>query len=112
MKRRFALFVLLASLVSLAQDQPVKQPQPCLAVQPHSGPRAFADYVESKNLPMKDIAKTYSKKTLEKLEAQGVRVIVTTGDAVAVRSKSKTENGGNTTETNLTAEAHSSARCQ
>jgi hypothetical protein len=105
-----ALFVLLASFVSLAQDQPVKQPQPCLAVAPHSGPRAFADYIESKNLPMKDITKTYSKKALEKLEAQGVKVIVTTVEAASVRNKSKTENGGSTTETN--AETHSSAGCQ
>jgi hypothetical protein len=105
-----ALFVLLAFLVSLAQDQPVKNPQgSCLAVQPHM--RHF-DYIESKNLPIKEIKVRYSKKSLEKLEAQGVKIVVTTEEAVSVRNKSKTENGGNTTETNQTTVTQSEAGCQ
>ena len=105
-----AVFVLLSSLVSLAQDQLVKNPQgPCLAVQPHM--RHF-DYIESKNLSMKDIKARYSKGSLEKLEAQGIKIVVITEEAASVHDKSKTENGGNAAETNATAVTQSSVGCQ
>jgi hypothetical protein len=79
------------------KDQTVIPPNACLAVYPggdpcvanwgiHAGrvtPGCFS-YLESVNLPMKEIKTYYLKKDLEKLEERGAKVVVT-NDVAQVR---------------------------
>jgi hypothetical protein len=109
--------------LSLAQDSKpqseAKQTHPCLAVSTTSpeglsgqGPfRTFFYYLESKDLSVKDIQGHYKKKDLEKLESQGVKIIVTTKEAVSVKqneTQTDTESGS---ETSSSARAQTSAGC-
>lgn len=96
-----------------------KQTQPCLAVSPNdaqgysgSGPlRTFFYYLESRDLSMKDIKVRYKKKDLEKLESMGVKIVVTTKEAVSVREQNKQTNTATGSEANSSATAQSSAGC-
>jgi hypothetical protein len=83
------LVVLLLWPVVVAQDKPAIPANACLAVYPggdpcvanwgvHAGrltPGCFS-YLESANLPLKEVRTYYLKKDLEKLEKRGVKVVV------------------------------------
>ncbi len=96
-----------------------KPTQPCLAVSPNdaqgysgSGPlRTYFYYLESRDLPMKDIQARYKKKDLEKLESKGVKIVVTTKEAVSVREQNKQTNTATGSEANSSATAQASAGC-
>lgn len=87
--------------LSRLEDRPVKilvavltltamlaaQNKPCLIVQTlkaEPGPLGIPSperfpYLESQNLPMRDVKDQYKRKELEKLESKGVKIIVTNG---------------------------------
>ncbi len=100
MKRYFVVAMLFA-LAMLAGAQTV---QPCLAVYPVSGNRQQAweqgayvglalahgqrfFYLESTALPISDVKVQYKKKELEKLEKKGVKIVVTTKEAISAKEK-------------------------
>jgi tetraacyldisaccharide-1-P 4'-kinase len=109
--------------LALAQDpkpqSEAKQTHPCLAVSTTSpegfsgqGPfRTFFYYLESKDLPVKDIQGHYKKKDLEKLESRGVKIVVTTKDAVSVRQNESQTDTKTGSETNSSIRAQTSASC-
>jgi hypothetical protein len=109
--------------LALAQDSKpqsgAKQTHPCLAVSTTSpegfscqGPfRTFFYYLESKDLSVKDIQGHYKKKDLEKLESQGVKIIVTTKEAVSVKQNETQTDTKSGSETSSSARAQTSAGC-
>jgi hypothetical protein len=109
--------------VAFAQDSKppaeAKPTHPCLAVSTTSpegrsgtGPiRTFFYYLESSDLPIKDIKGYYKKKDLEKLESAGVRIIVTNKERVSVRANETQASTKSGQETNSSAIAQSSAGC-
>jgi hypothetical protein len=65
------------------------------------GERFF--YLESRNISIHDIKTHYSKSELVKLEAKGIKIVVTTKNAVNV--KAKTSDKGNEEEGSATADS-------
>ncbi len=110
--------------VAFAQDAKppaeAKPTHPCLAVsttspegQSGQGPfRTFFYYLESSDLSVKDIKGYYKKKDLERLESRGVRIIVTTKEAVSVRQSETQTNTKSGNETNSSARTQASAGCR
>jgi hypothetical protein len=109
--------------LALAQDSKpqseAKQTHPCLAVSTNSpegssgqGPfRTFFYYLESRDLSVKDIQGHYKKKDLEKLESRGVKIIVTTKEAISVRQNETQTGNKSGRETNSSTTAQTSAGC-
>jgi hypothetical protein len=110
--------------LALAQDHPkppseAKQTHPCLAVSTTSpegasgqGPfRTFFYYLESRDLSVKDIQGHYKKKELEKLESRGVKIIVTTKEAVSLKQNETQADTKSGSETNSSTTAQTSAGC-
>jgi hypothetical protein len=94
---KYALIVTTLTLLiplAMAKDAPIR-PGACLAVYPALpysgcvGPiwKDHFKYLESAKLSMGQIKVCYNKKELEKLEAKGVKIVVTTEEAVRSRSK-------------------------
>jgi hypothetical protein len=120
-----ASFLLGLGLCALAFAQDPKPPaeakptHPCLAVsttspegQSGQGPfRTFFYYLESSDLSVKDIKGYYKRKDLEKLESRGVKIVVTTKEAVSVRQNGTQTNTRSGSETNSSARAQTSAGC-
>jgi hypothetical protein len=96
-----------------------KQTHPCLAVSTTSpegwsgqGPfRTFFYYLESRDLSIKDIQGHYKKKDLEKLESRGVKIVVTTKEAVSVKHNETQTDTKSGSETNSSTRAQISAGC-
>jgi hypothetical protein len=102
----------LCALVFAQDPKPqveAKPTHPCLAVSPNGpdgqsgkGPfRTFFYYLESSDLPLKDIKSYYKRKDLEKLENRGVKIVVTT--SLSIR--------GTPNETNPSSTSPTSAGC-
>jgi hypothetical protein len=97
----------------------IKPTRPCLAVSTNdpngytgAGPfRTWFYYVESSDLSVEDIQTHYNKKDLEKLEGRGVKIVVTTKEAVSVREHTKQTNTESGSEANSSSTTQSSAGC-
>jgi hypothetical protein len=125
MKKNIAVAVLMlgATLASAESNQS------CLAVYPIGGNRLkgiaeggyvglalahgerFA-YLESTNLPVGDVRVNYKKKDLEKLESRGVRIVVTTKEALSVRNQHSDQGNANSSSGQSNATVTASAGCQ
>jgi hypothetical protein len=113
MKTSVPICLLFLAVGSLAQS-----PKPCLAVYPSQkgnvaegaalapftlGVSALTahgerfSYLESSDLPIKQVKVVYSKKELEKLEKTGVKIIVTTQQAFSAKENHSDEAKGSST---------------
>jgi hypothetical protein len=96
-----------------------KPEHPCLVVSPNSpegqsgkGPfRTFFYYLESRDLPLKEIKAYYKRKDLEKLENKGVKIVVTTTQRVSIPENATQANTKSNNETNSSATSQPSAGC-
>jgi hypothetical protein len=108
---------------------PVVSGQPCLAVYPMGGNRltGFAAggyvglalahgqrfaYLESVGVSVSEVKVNYKKKDLEKLEKNGVRIVVTTKEAFTVRNQHIDQNTGDASSGQSTITKTASAGCQ
>jgi hypothetical protein len=124
MKRYFVVAMLLA-LAVLAGAQTI---QPCLAVYPSTGDRlqGLAEggvvgltlahgqrffYLESTGLPLADVKVQYKKKELEKLEKKGVKIVVTTKEAVSAKEKHSEQTSGDSSSGQSSTTVQTSAGC-